>query len=453
MKQRPLILIAIVAVVLGAAWLLLGADDEPTAPTRAEIEAADTSRVLEASERPRRSSRGGDDLFDDLEQDEPGTLSGWVFDTHGGAIHNARLDLREREGDLTRTIYTDEEGRFEWPRAPAGRWEAVASAYGHDPTAPTPIRHDEEIVLELPPGALVEGRVLFPDGSPATGFTLGVATVDFTHPDPGGVRRRRLPREEISAADGRFALGPLASGTYRLVAVVDGFAPTLSDPVAVAAGEAVDEVVIALERGSTVSGTIRDEATERPIEGARVFIALPGPGGEPPTDFTDPSGRFELRDVPSGRRTLRANADGYLFEVHGGLEIPRDGTARVDLTLAPLGDDGPGQRTNDIGVVLRPGPRAGFLVVSVFDDSPAAEAGLQRGDIIHTVDGTEVMDRTADDVTELLRGEPGSPISLGYYRSGVGHRSAEMTRAHLFLASPARQAQAPAVTPPRGSEP
>lgn len=51
-------------------------------------------------------------------------------------------------------------------------------------------------------------------------------------------------------------------------------------------------------------------------------------------------------------------------------------------------------------------------VISVFDDSPAAKAGLQAGDQILAVDGREVEGMDFDAVERLLRGPVGSKVGL-----------------------------------------
>ena len=53
------------------------------------------------------------------------------------------------------------------------------------------------------------------------------------------------------------------------------------------------------------------------------------------------------------------------------------------------------------------------------DDSPAARAGLQAGDLIIKLDDTPTQEVTLGDTTELLRGEPGTSIRLTIVRQGV----------------------------------
>ena len=60
----------------------------------------------------------------------------------------------------------------------------------------------------------------------------------------------------------------------------------------------------------------------------------------------------------------------------------------------------------------------GAIVLEVVPESPAAEAGLQPGDWITAVDGTE-LSASAGNLAEMIGGfEPGASISLDYERAG-----------------------------------
>ncbi len=58
------------------------------------------------------------------------------------------------------------------------------------------------------------------------------------------------------------------------------------------------------------------------------------------------------------------------------------------------------------------------IAQEIFEETPAAEAGLQPGDIIATVDGAPVKGRPLSEVAPLLRGPSGSRVSLGLLRAG-----------------------------------
>lgn len=58
-------------------------------------------------------------------------------------------------------------------------------------------------------------------------------------------------------------------------------------------------------------------------------------------------------------------------------------------------------------------------IIAPMDDSPAARAGIQAGDLIIKLDDTPAQEVTLGDTTELLRGEPGTTIRLTILRDGV----------------------------------
>ena len=64
-----------------------------------------------------------------------------------------------------------------------------------------------------------------------------------------------------------------------------------------------------------------------------------------------------------------------------------------------------------------PNDLEGALVVRAANDGPADTAGLQRGDVILSANGTDVA--SPKDLREVIAGmEPGDELTIGYYRDG-----------------------------------
>ena len=59
-------------------------------------------------------------------------------------------------------------------------------------------------------------------------------------------------------------------------------------------------------------------------------------------------------------------------------------------------------------------------VVTPIDDTPAARAGLQSGDLITHVDGTSVLGLTLDEAVDMMRGPVGSEIVITVFRESDG---------------------------------
>lgn len=72
------------------------------------------------------------------------------------------------------------------------------------------------------------------------------------------------------------------------------------------------------------------------------------------------------------------------------------------------------------GLGIEVGMENGFVkVVSPIDDTPAARAGMLPGDLIIRLDDTPVKGLTLNDAVKLMRGKPGSTLSLSVIREGV----------------------------------
>ncbi len=82
----------------------------------------------------------------------------------------------------------------------------------------------------------------------------------------------------------------------------------------------------------------------------------------------------------------------------------------------------------DIGVTLQKNYLAVFIT-AIAKGSPAETAGLKIGDEIHKI-GTKEITRTSnmDTINQLLRGIPGSRVTIEYGRAQVGIKSVEVIR-------------------------
>jgi carboxyl-terminal processing protease len=75
-------------------------------------------------------------------------------------------------------------------------------------------------------------------------------------------------------------------------------------------------------------------------------------------------------------------------------------------------------------------------VVAPIDDTPAQRAGVRSGDIIIKLDDTSLQGMSLTDAVKMMRGEPGSKITLTIIRSGESEPLAiELTRAVIKVRS------------------
>ncbi|MGI8412004.1 MAG: S41 family peptidase [Solirubrobacteraceae bacterium] len=84
-----------------------------------------------------------------------------------------------------------------------------------------------------------------------------------------------------------------------------------------------------------------------------------------------------------------------------------------------------------IGIDVVPDPR-GLTVIDVFPGSPAARAGLMRGQVISAVGGTSLGNRSAAFASQEIKGPAGTRVTLTVL-SGNRRRIVPITRASLVI--------------------
>jgi carboxyl-terminal processing protease len=185
-------------------------------------------------------------------------------------------------------------------------------------------------------------------------------------------------------AKARLSVLPLALLCAPLFAAEQ--APAVTPDVAVAATPAADAATA-------------EETLPLPIEEVRIFAQVLN----------------QVRSAyvePIDDQTLLENA------IRGMLAyIDPHSTYLASDDYAALQEDTTGE-FGGLGVEV--GIENGFIkIIAPMDDSPAARAGIQAGDLIIKLDDTPARDVTLGDTSDLLRGEPGTSITLTILREGV----------------------------------
>lgn len=91
------------------------------------------------------------------------------------------------------------------------------------------------------------------------------------------------------------------------------------------------------------------------------------------------------------------------------------------------------QQVVGIGVTVQM-KEDGIEVVNVQAGGPAAEAGLEPGDVLVQVNGVSLEGMTLDDVAALIRGEEGTPVTLTY-RRGSRRTTVKAVRRAVVMAA------------------
>jgi len=105
-----------------------------------------------------------------------------------------------------------------------------------------------------------------------------------------------------------------------------------------------------------------------------------------------------------------------------------DKKAFEELKISTTGEFG------GLGIVV--GMRNGVLtIISPIDDTPAKRAGLKSGDIILKINDKATLDMSLDEAVSLMRGKPGTKITLTIVRKGQKPFKVTITRAIIKVKS------------------
>ena len=240
-------------------------------------------------------------------------LAGRVVDGSGAGVAAATVRVALREGLLwspTRVALADDDGRFDLRGLPRRAVDVLARSASESSAvvvadlAATPAL--EDLVLTLDVGGVIAGVVVAPSGDPIPEALVQV--VPELQGDPRARREwglRGFPRD-IADGAGRFSLGGLPPGAYRLRAARPG---AVEDALEVGAGLAVkpgdrDVRVVVPE-----DGVVRGRVTYK--DGSTPGLYAVGFGTANPAPFASPDGAFRLR-VPGGKQAISVTGPTFL---------------------------------------------------------------------------------------------------------------------------------------------
>lgn len=323
--------------------------------------------------------------------------------------------------NLPRPAATASDGSFKVLLTQATEIEVVSP---HHQSKRLTITPGSQTDVELNRGGMARGRVVDASGQPVTQAQV---TVNWFQADGRAPYNTSVyPIQTVNGSDGSFEFGPLRPGRYTLAARSESSTMGESATFQIQGGSDVSGLRIELPIGATVTGRVTDESGN-PVPRARVEFFEAFARFTTPSSLTDTDGNFRIEGVPPGRRSLRITARGYMTRIAAGIEV-RPGENTRDVTLQP---QQPGKKMSfgGIGAILGQSPD-GIVIQQALDGKPAASSGLQRGDLIRTVDGQDVASMRLDRVVEMLRGDEGAPVSVEIQRDGKQMRF-EITRSSV----------------------
>ena len=138
------------------------------------------------------------------------------------------------------------------------------------------------------------------------------------------------------------------------------------------------------------------------------------------------AGRYSSKTEPLflAREMVRQAADS-LDDCHTAYLSPKQVKDQIQRLTGTT-------RFGGVGVILRKLPNVdGFIVVEVFDNGPAAKAGMRQGDVISKVDGRDLADKGIEEVVNLIRGTEGSKVTLAIVRGSAAPSDMAIARASV----------------------
>jgi protocatechuate 3,4-dioxygenase beta subunit len=355
-------------------------------------------------------------------------VTGTVLDPDGKPLRGAFVGCDDRDKELATS--TDAEGHFKLAPSASGCL-AVSHHPDFTPSERMALVAGRDNTIRLRAAGGIEGVVVDEKGSPLSPYLIAIESFmgsgesAETIPPTGQAR-------SIQDAGGAFVWEGLAPGKYVLTASADGRPPARSAQIEVEAARITHHVRIVLARGGTLTGKVIDAETRKPLSGAIVALdaATSTTANSISPGRSDESGAFSLEGTPAGPFSIRVSSDKYRTRIVSGLTTRSGAPLVQDVELTPRGDGGADNEMAGIGAILIPQGR-GVTVSWLVPNGPAQAAGLQVGDLISRIDGTDAQGMTMTDCVQRLRGPEGSRVSVVVAREGAGSVEILVTRKNI----------------------
>lgn len=195
----------------------------------------------------------------------------------------------------------------------------------------------QNVVIELPPGGRITGRVVDKmTHSPATSFLAGVTTAR----SGGGVTMMMPPmQKQFTTDDGTFVLENVKPGSTQVVVNAPGYTTARVPNIEVEDGKTVPEVEVDVETGAKLTGRVTGPdgspiagvsvRNDQMAAGARMISFDMGNNGT----ASDPSGEYTIDSLEAGDKTFTFSRSGYIAQ-QKTVTIASGKDIRLDVQLS-----------------------------------------------------------------------------------------------------------------------
>lgn len=323
-------------------------------------------------------------------------------------------------------ILTGADGTFTASRLRRGLYQiAVEGPKGASRASKNGVKTGDTVTLVLEPLGSIVGRVTIAGvaGVPGAGAPMKEFDLGCRPEERGGMRfTSDSGSRRFTNADGSYQVDRLQPGEYTCSASSN--AGTATGKIVVATGPATLDLVIVPY--ATITGTVVDAATGKPVAGLIAFATGDGVDGKQFMDLmtgkgptTDAAGRFTVERIPAGKGQVHVAPKDATFNHLATRDYTATAGQKIELgtiKLVPPRDGASGTYG------FFPMVKDDVLTVGdVKDDTPASRAGLVVGDKIIAIDGKPVSELGADVGKQLLMPGAvpvGARVSLTLERGG-----------------------------------
>jgi protocatechuate 3,4-dioxygenase beta subunit len=297
----------------------------------------------------------------------------------------------------------------------------------------------QDVALAFDPPARLSGVVVGNDGRPVADYMITVLPAKLPNETPAQRDRRsqatQTPPARVQASDGAFAVDGLYAGTFEIkVTTADGAAGA-RETVVLGKGEQRTGLRLAISAGIRGTGKVVLLESGAPVAGMTVRTRVAGRSLQ---TITEADGSFKLEGLVPGEDigveviSLPAPPGaGERIPEYTELTVPK-GVPGVDLGTFRLMKGDWRARDRLGGLQLRVRIQGGRAIVSGMGaEGGGAQAGVQKGDQILSVDGRDVTGLGPGAIGYLMSRPAGTKVTLGLVTAAGEQRTVSATATRM----------------------